>query len=434
MSDTKENVVALVEYAKGENGEVIKLGDVKKAKTLLTRLSKKYKDFKITPENWKKEGADAERELRQARYDLQNIQKNGNSLLAQAKKKYAETFDSLIGINRDKETEIKAAIDDFKKKDSDRKEEEKRKAHEELIRIEKLLSSKEQEFALLFANAKTEEDLENYQSKMSEFNKDIESFGKLDYKAEYLYSELLISFDDLTIKVNEEIEKAKESDRLRIENERLEKESKEREEQEKERVKLEEEEKEKNRIEADERATKILAIRITKLETFGLEKNENQTMSYHDEEYINLTDVMSMDELQWMEFSESIPSKLKELDNAAENYREAAQKIINDDYKDLVQEFKKLGGTTKEISRKKVVSIEMVTDLQAKTKELHQKAKKDHAESVKKELDSIRGKVAESVGALEKMVRETKFTHPESRDIVNALIKRFENAVNETFD
>ena len=110
------------DFASGKNGELIQLVSIEETKSILLDMANEYKDFKITPENYKTEGKKIERKFRETRYSLQNIHENNKAVLNDAKKEEKKVFDNLIEILKDTEDRLTGELKAIQEKEKQEKE------------------------------------------------------------------------------------------------------------------------------------------------------------------------------------------------------------------------------------------------------------------------------------------------------------------------
>lgn len=146
----------------------------------LSELADRYQNMVVSPETFN-DAKKARMELRDKRYEIQKIAKENNSLINQAKKKFADKAEELISIIRPTEDDIDSKIKSIEEK----KAEEKRKRDEERQRIQKERMDKitdlTSKFNGLLIKADTLDDISEIETLISDVSVTEDEFGDLFY-------------------------------------------------------------------------------------------------------------------------------------------------------------------------------------------------------------------------------------------------------------
>lgn len=396
----------LKDWVQDEDGSLIRLVDIAHTKEKLTELANKYSTIKITRENYKKEAAAAESELRQTRYLLQNIHKKNNKHLNDVKREEKEVFDSLISIVEVVEKRIKeeiVAIDLVVKKEK----EEAEKAEE--LRIQKLndnLSGWEVNFSKALTAIKTDSELAEYDKMLEEFEAIFPNFMEFEFKAKRLHavfkgrrSEAVDTI--AAIKKQEDDKKAVEEEKAKIEA----------------------------------RKEKVFNFRIGQLEARGFVEPHDYPVIFNDELGLKLTneDILAYDEVDWTIFLDEIDQKIK--DHATKNEQDAKDAVIKarNEWNELLDVFKGFGGDTTawKLKKDEVPTSDDIEKLKEATKAIQAQKRMLKLEGVRSEMKLLKDEFISSIQLFEEKVKSTKFEHPETLSIFQNLINKVEVAINE---
>lgn len=418
----------------GEEGQYIKLVDVTQTEDIIKQLAVKYKSLEVTGENFKKEAAEAEKELRQTRYALQRIQKGNNQFINKVKKEEKELFDNLIGFIQPEEERLKAEILKLEEAERKAKEEAERKEKERIERINKALKDAEIFIESILLKGKTKEDLKKFDDFLTVFRDDLENFEELEFKAKRIYA--------VANARREELEQAV------LDFERME--------AEREALKAELEEQEKKKV-------KVLQMRGQILEKIGFKKQNgrfdlNGFYSFLEHE------VAEADELKFFEIQQkAIEQKAKAEEKKEEEKRKKAEALKAEEQRaeevrkqaeqDNIKQSRKawdemftifcgLGGDPTKFrlksnefpSKKDIKRLREETDrLHKKKREEEAKMKKEKAQEVKKELQPFVNEILHFMGEIENKVAASKFEHKETQQVLNSFISKSELLANTIF-
>lgn len=412
---------------KGEDGQFITLVDLEHTKTILTDLSEKYKGLEVTKDNYKKEGADAERELRQTRYALQRIYKSNNSFLNEVKNNEKATYEGLIELIQPQEKRIYDQVNAFKEIEAKAKEEEARKEKERVEKIEQAL--KEAEFAMEKAiiQGKTQEDLAEYDKFMEEFKSSFPSFEEMEFQAKRLHAIYTAKRSQLVTQVEEY--------------------------EELERKRKEQAEKDEKRA---EQLTKIYEARKALLIKKGFELTHLDTFDGFGLE-ITVEEVKTKDEVEWYEFIEEAGDKvaefLAEQERKAKEEAEAKEKAEKEeqerkekeerdalikarkDWDDMVIQYQALGGDPKlwKLRKDEIPSSDEIADLAKALKDLHAQKRLLKQKEVKADIEPYKDEVLDFLKAMDEKISGAKFKNIESKTILENFKNRTLEVVNEVF-
>lgn len=412
---------------KGEDGQFITLVDIEETKTILTKLSERHKDLKVTKDNYKKEGAEAEKELRQTRYALQRIHKSNNGFLNDIKKAEKETYDGLIDLIQPQEQRIYEDIAVFKEQAKREKEEAERKEKERVEKIEKTL--KETEFALEKAviQGKTQKDVEEYDKFLEELANNFPTFEEMEFQAKRLHAIYKAKREQLVKQVQEQ--------------------------EDLERRRVEQEEKDKKRAEQLEKiyiARKNHLIKkgfvITHLETFegfGLEYTTNEVKEKDEVEWYELQEQVdnaitkAKEEQEAREKAEQEEKERKEKEEKERKEKEEreALKKARKDWDDLVTIYEGLGGDPKlwKLKKDEIPSSGDIERLTKATRDLQNQKKTLKLKAVKKDIEPFKNDTLEFLKEMETKIDGATFKNAESKSILENFKTRTLEVVNEVF-
>jgi hypothetical protein len=402
--------------SQGEDGQFIKLVDIDHTKQLLTDLATKYKDLKITKDNWKQEGVEGEKELRQTRYALQRIYKSNNAFLNDVKKSEKQTYDDLINVIEPHEKRVYDEVNAFKEIAKKEKEEADRKEKERVEGIEKAL--KETEFALEKAviQGKTQEDLIKYDEFLEDLKNRFADFEEMEFQAKRLHAIYTAKREKLKEQVTNQEALVKQM------QENAEKEAK-----------------------REEQKGKIYELRKDKLLKKGLEFTHLNTFDGYG---VNITneDVKQKDEIEWYEFLETLDEKIqkqKEEQEAKEKQeQEAKDKAEKDalikarkDWDDLVTIYEGLGGDPKvwKLKKDEIPSTGDIERLTKATRDLQIQKKTLKLKAVKDDIEPFKNNTLQFLKLIDETITATTFKNAESKSILENFKERTLEVVNEVF-
>jgi len=212
--DQLETVKNVISEANG----IIKLESIEATSVFLTDLREKYKDFKVSEDNYE-EAKKVRMELRQPRYDLQNIEKNNIRVIEEEKKAMKSAYAELIDINKDVEARIDSeikAVEEEKK----RRAEEKRLAEQKRINeIKDNIQEWTTTLATVYENCVSLRSEKNLVDKIEELKQ--ENFAEYQFKVDDLIEKYQEKLPGLKERIQKIIDKEAENKRLAEENERL---------------------------------------------------------------------------------------------------------------------------------------------------------------------------------------------------------------------
>lgn len=436
-NDTKKEVAlaenttittALKEIAKkGEDGQFITLVDLEQTKVILTDLAEKYKGLEVTKENYKKEGAEAEKELRQTRYALQRIYKSNNAFLNDIKKSEKDTYDGLIELIEPQEKRIYDQVNAFKEIEAKAKEEEARKEKERVEKIEQAL--KEAEFAMEKAiiQGKTQEDLADYDKFLEEFKNSFETFEEMEFKAKRLHAIYTAKRSQLVT----QIEEYEDLERKRKEQ-------------------AEKDEKRAEQLAKIYEARKALLIKkgfeLTHLDTFmafGLEYSIKEVKDKDEVDWYDLVELIdekiakAKEEAEAKEKAEKEERERKEKEEQERKEKEERDALIKarKDWDDMVIQYQALGGEPKlwKLRKDEIPSKEEVADLVKALKDLHAQKRLLKQKEVKADIEPYKDEVLEFLKGLDAKISGEKFKNIESKTILENFKNRTLEVINEVF-
>ena len=403
--EIKENAVELKQFAKGLNGEYVTLVSIENTKDILNELAEKHKELEITEDNYKKEGALAEKELRTLRYSLQNIHKSNNSIILQAKKEEKELFDTLIGITVDIEKRIKTDIESVKEKVKQKKLAKEREEKERVERIVKKISDIEIDILKRENKIKGVAELDaliGYVKNISEEEKEYEEYHYkiLDIKSS--------SLKRLDFKLDEiyRLEKEKK------EKDKIEKEKKELDLQEKERKQKEEEKQKEVKKKVTELRAKIL---------------KGKKITLHASQYENLN------ELEWFDLVNGIEEERELKIISDKKKEEELKKSILVGYGNILIVLEGLGVEVGKFRENKEPSSEDLGELKRLVEKVHAKEQTKIKKRIKKELKPYVDEVTKDISKVEKKYSNDAKIGKEAKQIMKIYTKRVEEVINEVF-
>ena len=369
----------------------------------LKGLVKKYKNFKVTEENYNKEGKDIEREFRETRYKLQNWRAETGSKLEAFKKTEFKKIDDLIELIKPLEDSWKSDIKTIEEKVKERKEQEKRKEQERIEKIEKLVDSYNSFFLEMLASSNSSESLPLYNQKLDLLREDIESgmFFEYKYKAERIEAMYLGRRSEI-----EERIKSKE----REERERIEREKKDKEEQEK--------------------RQNVLIFRREQLESLGF--NFADLVYRHKsgvEVYVK--ELEEADEIGFFNIISRLKKEIEDKEKESKEREEQERDKLILEYNKLIDILKELGGRTKffEMEKGDVPSVE-------KTEKLIEAIKTKRKEKEQLKVSEVKSEITPCIDELRDFVESFKigfakkeFKKEESKNILERVIAQMEEAL-----
>lgn len=400
---------------KGEDGQYITLVDIEETKTILTNLSEKHKDLSITKDNYKKEGAIAEKELRQTRYALQRIHKSNNSFLLEIKNAEKETYEGLIDLIKPQEKRLYDEINAFKEQAKKEKEAEAKAEKERVERIENAL--KEAEFAMEKAviQGKTQEDVKKYDEFLKDFEGRFADFEEMEFQAKRLHA-------IYTAKRNKLVEQV-------TAQEALEKQIK------------ENADKEAKRAEQKE---KIYKLREKYLSEKGLSCVGKKFVGFGIE--LEASDIKEKDEVEWLELQDELGVKIEKAKQKAEkDAKDAKEKREKEERDALIQTrenwdklviiYEGLGGDPKiwKLKKNEIPSQKDIDKLTQATRELQANKKALLIKEVKKEIKPFEEEANKFVFVLEGMIGNRDFKNAESGVIVENFKGKIKDLIKESF-
>ena len=397
--------VKLKEFKKGDDGQFITLVDIEHTKDILRKLARKYNRLNITRENWKKEGLEAERILRNSRYALQKIHKSNNKFLNDVKKKERELYEGLISIIKPIEEKLKGKIDEIKEEIKREREEAERKERERLEKIENKLKDYEFDLEKILVKGRTKEDLEVFDKKMSELKDDIEKglFEEFEFKAKRLEAIHLSKRRDLVL----EIESREREERERIEFE------------------------ERKRAEAEKRMKIFEYRKRVLIEDKGLTyKNDLFLISDYK---VEVSKINEFDEIEWFEFIKFIDKKKEDLAKEKELKISEGLKELKNEFNDTLIVFEGLGGDKEKWNLKdgEYPTEKMIKDLKDEVKELQKRKKQRLIDGVTKEMEFFKEKTLSFISELENDYKNYDFRYAESKSIIGNLINSIKKSTKQ---
>lgn len=395
------------DWVNGEDGEIIRLVDIEHTKEKLSKMAEKYQTLVITKDNYKKEGAEAERSLRDTRYLLQNVHKKNNKYLNEVKRQEKEVFDSLISVIQVVEDRLKgeiSAIENVVKKEKEEKEkaEELRKK-----KIEDNLAEWELNLGKMLGAIKNDEQLLEFDNSLNDLKDSFETFEEFEFKAKRLHA-VFTGRRSEAVNVIEEAKKLEE-DKKKIEEEKA---------------------------QLAAKKDKILNFRISQLKARGFEDNmmdHPSVMNESIDEYFKAERILAADEVDWTVILDEIDVKIKE---SQVNKDEEAKKAVIDAKKkwnDLIDVFKGFGGDIKvwKLKKDEVPTDKDIEKLKVATEHLQAQKRLLKLQGVRNEIEPLQNEFLDFIAGFEKRVKEVEFKNPESKTILENLINRFEDVVNE---
>ena len=372
--DQALETVEIKDVATGENGELVKLVDVEHTRGIIVQLSKKYKKLVVTKDNYKKEGAEAEKILRQTRYSLQKVSKSNISILNKAKKEDKELFESLIDIIQPIEEKLKIGIEEFKDIAQREKELQEKLEEEKIKNITNKLKDLDVWFEKKIVTAKTQEDIIEYNLELDNLEKEFESFGDFEFDAKKIHAAFIGRRKEIELRVKEVSE---------LEEERL--------------------QREKNK-------GVILEMRIKTLLEMDY-KNDPQSEKLTGVKNFTHSEILGFNEIEW--------------------YKTLDEVKIKGIWDGLLVVFKGFGGNTSIYSNIEIPTKEDIESIKSKTIELQTKKNLAKKKDVNEEITPFRNEMLEFISKYNKKFSETEFKNKESKDILNNFINEIENAVNK---
>lgn len=405
----------LREIGKGDQGQYINLVDIEGTKETLVDLAGKYKDLKVTKDNYKTIAKKAEQELRQSRYALQRINKGNNAFLNDIKKKEKELYEELIGLIKPEEERIYKDIAVFKEAAKKEKEEKERIEKERIEKIETALKQAELSLEKALVSAKTDEDLLGYDKFLEELKASFETFEEMEFQAKRIHA----IYTAKRTEAAKQVEEAKLMERQKKELAEAEAKL----EQQRERV-----------YQARKKQLKKLgfSIKSGKVSGFGLSKTE--------------TGIKELGEVDWYEFLEDAEGKIEEhlaaVEKATKEEKERKEKEEREKlleaskaWDELLVTYKGLGGDPKlfKLRKGQTPSKKDIEDLTTATRQLHKEKKEAMLVEVRVEIEPYKDKVLELLKELEGDSAKAEFKHAQSKDIVENFRGRVLEVVNEVF-
>lgn len=422
VTEELKELVPLKELAKGEEGQFIQLLDIQEAETKIAELAEKYEGLEVTEENYKKEAANAEQELRQSRYTLQNINKANNKFLNGVKKEQKEIFERLIAIIKPQEERLKKAIDELKEKEAKAKEEEAKREKERIEKIQTALRTSEATLEKALIRGRTNEDLEEYDNFLSTLKEEFETFEEMEFEAKKLHAIYTGKRKELVAQIEQF------------------------EEEERKRAKIEAREKEET-----ERKYKAFEMRKAILIKLGLAYKTNKFYGFGV--VIKEEDLMDKDELEFFELQEEIReaqiehNKKQVAKEQAE--REAKAKAELNEFEEARKAwdemfiiYQGLGGDPTAFrlrkdelpSQRDIKKLrEMTKDLQEEKREKQSKAKAEKLAEIKEQLEPFKIGTLDFLKELERYIKQANNVHEETKSILVSFEERLQELVNEVF-
>lgn len=385
----------LKDWVNEEDGAVIRLVDIEHTKKALKGLANKYKELKITRENYKEEGANAERELRETRYALQKIHKKNNKYLNDVKREEKSLFDSLILITEEVEDRLKGEINAIEGSIKKEKEEEENKERLRVEKIESLLEEWEKNLNTMLTAIENEKQLQEYDKSLDELSESFSHFEEFEFKAKRIHA----VFTGRRSEAVDRIETAKkiEADKKEVEEA-------------------------KKQLEA--KKEKIVKYRSGKLLELGFIQQGNGMFNEALSLRITNDEIFDKDEVDWAEYIEQTVSDIEKKKNEA-------LELIQSQWKDALIIFESLGGDTKSYKEVKIPTHEDLERLRKHNFQLQKKTKMLKIEGVKNEIKPLQDNLLKTLGVFEDKIDKTSFEHEESRTIMKNLMERFAEVINE---
>lgn len=227
MSGLSKNEVSVKELLKESDGIV--LMKYEQTEEILQGVVKKFEDFKeVTVDNFE-EAKKARAEVREFRYSIQNVAKHNSGIFNQLKKNDSEQANKLIEIIQPTEDLLDNGIKAIEEKKKREKEERERKEQERITAISKMIAEYKSFFDVKITIGKTQEELDEVNSKLEELKSKFDEFMEFRFEAEDIYDEFIESRSIIQQRIDEEL-------KLREEQKALEEQRKQ---QEEEKAKLE---------------------------------------------------------------------------------------------------------------------------------------------------------------------------------------------------
>lgn len=418
MKEKKEEIMSLSEiendltpaktkdWVNGESGELIRLVDLQHTKSKLVGMKKKYSSLKITKENYKKEGADAEKILRQTRCLLQNIHKKNNKYLNDTKNEEKKMFDELILEIEPVEKRLKSEISIIENSVKFEKEEKEKAEEKRKKEIEDNLSEWDINLGKMLSSIKNEEQLEVFDKTLSELKDRFPAFEEFEFKAKRIYA-VFSGRRSEAVNFIDEVKKLAE-DKKKIEEQKEELASK---------------------------REKILDFRANQLSKRGFIFSGSERISFIREGSllkIDVEKVLSLDEVDWTVELDRIDLEIKLFEENKSKEVEKSVSDIKEQWKDLVEVFKGFGGVmSTKLKGNHIPTKEDIDNLKKATEEIHKKKKAQKMKEVKTEIEPWQSEFLKFIAGFEKRVKSSKFVNNESEAIMYNLINRFEEVINE---
>lgn len=391
------DTVKLREFAKGTNGEFVTLVDIQHTKSLLKKQAEKYKDLVITEENYKKEGAAAERELRESRLALSKIHKSNNSILNQVKRDEKETYESLIEIVQPGEVRLKTAIVEIEDKVKIEKERKRKLEEERVDNIKKELEKEKSDFESMISKGRSKEDLVSYNQKLDSLEERFEGFGEFKFEAERIHA----IFTGRRKELEKQISDFEELERNKIESE-------------------------KKKKEEEEFKNQILELRISELVERGFEHIKHLSVLSNKVSEITENDLKSLSELEWFNKKKEFIERFKESEKQKE-------KQLSERWESIVSDLRKINVNVKdyELKEGQVVTEKQIQDLKDLYDLEKQKTKVQIAKSVLSEIDPFKNEILRFISSFEKKINSKDFKQAKSKEILTSLVDSIEKDVND---
>lgn len=369
----------------------------------LKSLVKKHKNFKVTEENYNKEGKEIEREFRETRYKLQNWRSETGSKLEAFKKTEFKKIDDLIEFIKPFEETWKADIKSIEDKIKERKEQEKKKEQERVEKIEKLIDSYNSFFLEMLASSNSIESLPLYNQRLDLLREDIDSgmFFEWKYKAERIEATYLGRRSEI-----EERIKSKE----REEQERIERERKEREEQDK--------------------RQNILIFRREQLENLGFSFAD---LVYRHKSGVEVlcTELEDADEIDFFNIIFRLKKEIEDKEKESKEREEQERNRLIVEYKKLIEVLKELGGRLSffELEEGSVPSVEQTEKLIQAIKTKKKEKEQLKVSDVKKEITPFIQDLKDSVESFKVGLSKKELKNEESKNILERVLLQMEEAL-----
>lgn len=400
----------LKDFVNGENGELIRLVDIGNTRDELTKLALKYKHLKVTKENYKREGADAERTLRETRYLLQNIHKKNNKFLNDVKTQEKTTFDSLIALIQGEENRLKSDIKAIEDEEKRLKEQEEAKREAEKKRVDELLSSWDENLEKMLLNIKSDEQLDVYDKSLEELKEILSEFDGHD--REFEFKRLFAKYSGRrteAVKNVEQIKKEQEEKRLFEED--------------------------KSKFESTKK--KVFDFRVSQLEKKGLDKNTDGFFIVGSKKEKIYTEEMisDSDEVEWFQILEEIEEENKVVEEDKKSEASMALSEMLTKWNEMIDVFIGLGGNASswELAKDELPNQDKIEALRKATIQLHEQKKMLKEQKVKAEINPFQTEVLEFFQSFEARVKEAKFENPETMIVLNTFIDKVSGVCNEVF-